>query len=87
MAGARAPARTHCIPAACRTNDDCGPYGVCSPSLDECGWQVAGYYCHDPTVDECFSDRECQDQGDTEEVRCLWTGADGWRCRNLFLCD
>ena len=88
--GWRASSCSHrCLPAECRTDADCGPHGVCSPSLDFCGWEVVGYYCHDPTLDECFSRDECRDVEDPSgwTSPCSWVDGAGWRCRPVPACD
>lgn len=69
-----------CLPADCRTDADCAPGGLCSPSMDDCGLVTLSYHCHDPSVDECFSDHEC-DGG-----RCVHRDG-GWVCVDPGTCD
>jgi hypothetical protein len=75
-----------CAPAACRVDADCGAGRLCSPSFGPCGVVVQGYHCHDPSVDECFSDLECGAYGWGYGGRCRYLDG-GWRCEDVPVCD
>ena len=51
------PIANTCMPGNCRVDGDCKS-GYCSPSFDECGGGINGYWCHAPT-DECIDDGDC----------------------------
>ena len=72
-----------CLPAECRTDADCGAGNYCSPSRDECGWQVIGWYCHNPALDECVVDQQCPGS------QACWYGPDErrWTCHGVPTCD
>jgi hypothetical protein len=55
--------RNWCEPANCRTDSDCGPGGVCSPSISSgpCGY-LEGFFCRTPQ-DTCATDTDCASQG------------------------
>jgi hypothetical protein len=66
--------RNQCLPANCRTNTDCGPRGVCSPSIapNPCGSvYLYGFFCHGPQ-DMCATDADCVFQGSA--TSCQYTG-------------
>ena len=46
-----------CMPGNCRVDADCAS-GYCSPSFDQCGGGITGYWCHTP-ADECIDDGDC----------------------------
>ncbi|MFT5433128.1 MAG: hypothetical protein ACI9OJ_003833 [Myxococcota bacterium] len=70
-----------CVPADCRIDADCGVGNFCSPSYEQCGKEIVGYHCHDPSVDECLSDAECG-----WNHLCSFVGG-GWSCISRPSCD
>lgn len=75
------PCLHKCIPAECKTDSDCGQGGLCSPSEDQCGWQVEYYACHHQEAAECFSDWECMGW------LCRFQQETGWSCEQPPVCD
>jgi len=49
-----------CVPAACRTNNDCAPGFACSPTFGSCGHYTGfvAFECH-TAADECTVDADC----------------------------
>lgn len=76
------PCGNRCVPAGCRVDTDCVEGAVCSPSRDLCGWQVESFRCHDPAVDACLSDLECESY-----EQCRFTAEEGWHCEGPPTCD
>lgn len=75
-----------CIPANCRTADDCGGF-ECGLSDDDrgCGGARKGYFCHSEE-DECFGDRDCVSGGSGNA--CVFVGSH-WACQDILTggCD
>lgn len=73
-----------CLFSDCRTDTDCGEGKFCSPSWDDCGWQIQGYHCHAPEVAECFNSWECMG---ADHWGCNFEKGKGWICQEMPMCD
>jgi hypothetical protein len=79
----------HCLTqGGCRTDNDCGTGGTCSPSFSTCGSYtgVVAYYCHTPK-DDCLDDADCNsggfDGGLVPIDYCMFSPEGGkWVCSN-----
>ena len=72
-----------CVPALCKSDADCGPRGICSPSPSICHNLVEMFACHHPDRVECFSHEECW-----RNRRCRFEPeVGGWRCHAGMMCD
>ena len=76
-----------CLPGNCRVDGDCGAPGYCSPTVDDCGIPVTGYYCH-TRYDQCTSDADCFEADSTSGPRyCMYSlSAALWRCNYTSRC-
>lgn len=71
----------YCVPAGCRSNDDCDADHACGLSVGGCGF-VDGYRCR-TDVDECQFNTDCHPASfcayDEEQEK--------WKCRQESYCD
>ena len=78
-AGGTTTAANVCKGGNCRTDEDCGAGGYCSPSFGSCGRYlgVVAYYCHTPK-DKCVDDADC---AGTAGADCRYNQVMGaWMC-------
>lgn len=81
-----------CVAGNCRVDADCGQGGYCSPSstTSQCGYSVAGYYCH-TSYDTCVDDADCTHSicGSTVGApTCVYSsGAGHWACACVPVCS
>jgi hypothetical protein len=74
-----------CDPADCRVDADCGAGKFCSPSFDDCDWDIEQWACHDPERDECLTNAECA--WSKEGPLCQFRDAQGWKCVSMPICE
>ncbi len=74
IAGA-APCQSACLPADCRSNDECENGEVCAAYTDFCD-RLLGYACWNPLTAECGHGRDC----DGLNRHCTFDG-EAWVCQ------
>jgi hypothetical protein len=70
-----------CVPAACKTDDDCPETGLCSPSSTYAGSHIETRYACRTCDDECLDDADCPPDRGERAQHCLFIEAKKhWAC-------